>query len=280
MLSVLILTYNEELNVEDCIRSLPWTGDVWVLDSGSTDGTATIAERCGAKVVERPFSGYASQRNYGLSLPFGNDWIVMLDADERMTPELAAEIERRVREAADDIAMFRVRRKDLVVGKWLKRSSGYPTWFPRVFRKGRVCVKREINEVYASDGRAIQLNEHIEHLPMSKGIEWWFDRHNRYSSEEARLLLKTSGKLEHEGWQAERLTDPARRRQLMKTILYHLPFRPALVFLYLYVVRLGFLDGKAGFAFCRMRLAYELMIDVKVAFWRSSLGVQSTDKGD
>lgn len=265
MFSVLVLTYNEEVNLTNCLASLPWSDDVWILDSGSTDRTASVATQLGANLVENKFIGYASQRNFGLSLPFKHEWIVMLDADERMTAELAEELEQKVRNVSSDVSMFRVRRKDLFMGGWLKRSSGYPTWFPRIFRRGCVRVEREINEEYLCEGRALQLEGHIEHYPLSKGVDWWFERHNRYSSEEARLLLGKPQRLGTASEVSGALMDLGRRRSLLKSLLYRLPLRPLLVFLYLYIVRLGFLDGRAGYTFCRMRLAYELMIDVKIA---------------
>lgn len=268
MISVLILTFNEEANIADCLSSVPWRGDVHVLDSCSTDKTAEIARALGAKVETRPFDGYASQRNAGLSLPFKNEWIVMLDADERMTPELAAEIERESSAADASVAMFRVRRRDVFMGRWLRRSSGYPTWFPRVIRRGRVRVKREINEVYIPDGEAKQLQAHIDHFPFHKGMDWWFDRHNRYSTMEAQLLIDRKGSSSP----AAKSNDPGARRAALKALAYRLPLRPYLMFLYLYVVRGGFLDGKPGWVYANMRLTYEIMIDAKAAYAKSQAG--------
>ena len=261
-MSVLILTLNEQLNMKDCINSLPWQDDICVLDSGSSDRTIEIARQSGASVYEHTFEGYAQQRNFGLSLPFKHEWIVMIDADERMTPELATEIEKEVASADSEVAMFRVRRRDIFMGRWLKRSSGYPTWFARVFRRGRVSVEREINEVYVPQGAAKQLLEHIDHYPFNKGIDWWFERHNRYSSMEAELLQKwcdhTTG--------SKSLRDPSERRAVLKGLTYRLPLRPYLIFIYLYVFRGGFLDGRPGWVFANMRLAYEIMIDAKAAY--------------
>lgn len=263
MLSVLILTYDEEVNIAACIESLPWRGDVHVLDSGSRDGTVEIARSLGAKVVSRPFTNYADQRNFGLALPFANEWIVSLDADERMTPELAREIDGRLNRDCSDVAMLRVRRKDMFMGRWLRRSSGYPTWFPRVFRRGRVKVEREINEVYLADGRVDQLREHILHFPFNKGLDWWFERHNRYSAMEASVLeTERAGQL---SLSAIASRDPGMRRAALKGLAYRLPGRPFLAFAYLYLVRLGFLDGRAGYTYASMRLAYEIMIDAKIA---------------
>ena len=264
MISVLILTLDEETNIAGCIESLPWRTDVHILDSGSSDRTAQIAERLDAKITTRIFDGYASQRNAGLALPFENEWIVMLDADERMVPDLAREIEQRTSSAAPDDAMFMVRRRDFFMGRWLKRSSGYPTWFPRVLRRGRVSVDREINERYVADGKTHQLMGHIDHFPFNKGMDWWFERHNRYSGKEAVLLLDGSDRDP-----GARPTDaPGARRAALKAIAYRLPMRPYIAFFYLYVVRGGFLDGRPGWIYSNMRLAYEIMIDAKAAHIR------------
>lgn len=263
MISTLILTFNEEVNIADCIGSLPWREDVNVLDSHSVDGTTGKALACGAKVHVREFTNYAEQRNHGLSLPFEHEWIVCLDADERMTPELAREIEIALAGADPAVTMFSVRRKDMFMGRWLRRSSGYPTWFPRVFRKGHVRVERDVNEEYVTSGKTGHLKGHILHHPFDKGMDWWFERHNRYSTMEAHRL------------QQERLdrplrvadlssTNPAARRAALKQIAYRLPGRPFLAFIYLYVIRLGFLDGGAGYHYALMRMAYEVMIDAKM----------------
>lgn len=268
MLSVLILTYNEERNIGDCIKSLPWRADVHVLDSMSTDATVDLAQSLGAKVSHSRFAGYATQRNIGLSLPFENEWIVMLDADERMTEALVREIESQIGMAGPQDVMFRVRRKDIFMGRWLKRASGYPTWFPRVFRRDCVRVEREINEVYVTDGRTIKLQEHLIHYPFNKGIDWWFERHNAYSTKEASLVI--SGQNPLPPLSLASFTDPGTRRATLKAVFYRLPLRPFLTFLYLMVVRGGFLDGYPGFVFASMRLSYEIMIDAKVAYARAA----------
>ncbi len=271
MISIVILTLNEEINIRACIESLPWRDDVWVLDSGSSDRTVDIARQMGARVVTRPFTNYADQRNFGMAMPGKYDWIVSLDADERMTSELATEIERETTSAAADVAMFRLRRKDIFMERWLKRSSGYPTWFPRVFRRGRVTVEREINEVYVARGGVRNLTGHILHYPFNKGLDWWFERHNRYSTMEARVLAtERSATL---SLFAVLSSDPSRRRAAIKGFAYRLPGRPLLIFFYLYVIRLGILDGSAGYRFATMRLAYELMIDAKAAYNRFSTSV-------
>lgn len=263
MISVLILTYNEAENLANCIASVPWKDDVHVLDSYSSDTTCSIAKDAGATVHLRTFTGYAEQRNFGLALAFENDWIVCLDADERMTPELAREIELQISNAPQDLAMLLVRRKDMFLGRWLRHSSGYPTWFPRAFRRGRVQVRREINEEYYHEGVARKLASHLVHFPFNKGVEWWFERHNRYSTIEASVLLQERRSRPINVAEIF-CNDSVKRRIALKQLLYRMPLRPFVVFIYLYVFRLGFLDGVAGLHFASMRMAYEIMINAKL----------------
>jgi glycosyltransferase involved in cell wall biosynthesis len=261
--SILILTLNEEINIAECIDSCAWSDDIVVFDSMSTDRTCEIAAGKGARVCQRQFDNYAAQRNAALtSVTYMNPWVLMVDADERVPQDLAAEIARCVASVASDIAMFRMRRKDFFLGKWLKRSSGYPTWFGRLVRIGSVRVEREYNEEYIADGRVEHLQAHLEHLPFNKGIAYWFERHNRYSSMEAAITSNTRGA--PIAVAALFGANPVARRRTLKQIAYHLPLRPVMVFLYLYVLRLGFLDGRAGFYFSSMRAAYEMFIDLKV----------------
>lgn len=261
--SVLILTLNEEANLADCIDSCSWCDDVIVFDSLSQDRTREIALAKNARVIERPFDNYAAQRNAALtSVHYKHPWVLMVDADERVPPELAAEASVKVAAAGADTVMFRMRRKDFFLGQWLKRSSGYPTWFGRLVRIGRVHVERDVNEEYIADGRIERLNSHLHHYPFNKGVAYWFERHNRYSSMEA--LAKVSMAVAEHKAGALFGADPVARRRIMKKMLYRVPARPFIVFLYLYFIRLGVLDGRAGFQFSRMRAIYESLIDVKV----------------
>lgn len=261
--SILILTLNEEANLAECIDSCAWSDDIVVFDSLSQDRSREIALAKGARVIERAFDNYAAQRNAALTtVNYNNPWVLMVDADERIPQDLAAEICAEVAAADAHTVMFRLRRKDFFLGRWLKRSSGYPTWFGRLVRVGRVHVVREVNEEYIADGGIKHLNSHLHHYPFNRGIAYWFERHNRYSSMEAITKLAA-----HAGPLSARTLfsgDPIARRRTLKRILYHLPLRPLIVFLYLYVFRLGVLDGRAGFYFSRMRAIYEFLIDAKV----------------
>lgn len=268
MISILILTKNEEQNLPSCLRSVPWCDDVVVFDSFSEDGTVELAKAAGARVVQRPFDNYAAHRGAALSgLEYRYPWVLMLDADECVSPELAAEIRTFAVEAPQDITLGRMRRKDMLMGRWLRRSSGYPTWFGRLVRPGQVRVEREINEEYHTEGRIHHFQEHLVHFPFNKGMDYWLDRHNRYSTMEARTLQEER----HApiSWPGLFSRDPVARRKHLKQLAYRMPGRPFLVFCYLYFLRLGLLDGRAGLTFCALRGIYEHMIDVKCReLWR------------
>jgi hypothetical protein len=127
---------------------------------------------------------------------------------------------------------------------------------------GRVRVERAVNEEYVADGRIVHLRSHLHHYPLNKGIAYWYERHNRYSDIEA--LAKVEAYSSQLSIAALFRGDPIDRRRAMKQLVYRLPMRPSIWFLYLYIFRMGFLDGAAGLAFSRMRASYETMIDMKV----------------
>ncbi len=189
MYSVVILTYNEEVNIGECLNSIKHSNDIVILDSYSTDSTVTIADKYRVRVYRRKFDNYASQRNYALNeIEYKNRWLLMLDADERLTEDFEKELISEINSVGDNVSLIRFRRKDFLRGKWLRRSSGYPTWFGRILKIGSVRIEREINEEYHTDGEVKFLKEHILHYPFNKGMEFWIERHNRYSSMEARYL--------------------------------------------------------------------------------------------
>ncbi len=262
--SVLILTLDEEVNLPRCLNSLKWCNDVVILDSGSSDATPKIANDWGARVVERPFNNYAAQRNFGLKeIVYQNPWVLMVDADEEVTPELVEEMGQSLAGCGEKTTLFRMRRKDHFLGKWIKRSSGYPTWFGRLVRPDQVRVEREINEEFVTDGQIGFLQNHLNHYPFNKGFASWIEKHNRYSTMEAKLM--SDGGLEKPTLADFFGSDPTKRRRAIKGIVYRLPFRPLWMFLALYIVRGGFLDGRAGFIFCSLRSYYEFMINCKVS---------------
>ncbi len=261
MISAVILTYNEENILAKCLEALHFVEEIIVFDSFSTDRTLEIAKTYNATIIQRKFDNYASQRNAALETVSDKyDWVLMVDADEIVTSNLKSEILKIVSMDSES-TMYRVRRKDMFQDKWIKQSSGYPTWFPRLFKNGCVTVAREINEEYITTGSEGLLQEHLIHYPFNKGLAWWFDKHNRYSEMEAHKMMqeiKESVSLKHLFSK-----DPTIRRKTQKRLSYRMPFRPTVVFLAFYILRGGFLNGKAGYTFCRLRQTYELMIQIK-----------------
>jgi glycosyltransferase involved in cell wall biosynthesis len=276
--SVVILTYNEEVNIQDCINSVKsLSDDIVVLDSYSTDETAFIAESEGAKVIKNHFEGYATQRNFALSnIDYQYEWLLMIDADERLSDTLIDELASLLEKDLVGYSMLNCRRHDYFMGRWLKHSSGYPTWFARAFKVGECSVVREINEEYQSSGKTFSLTEHLDHYSFSKGTSEWYLKHNTYSSMEAELIYKKSNIF---NFKDLFVRDFSLRRKAQKALIYSLPFRPVLVFFIFYIYKRGFMDGKAGFYFCLMKFVYEIMISTKVVELKtSSIGEQRNGK--
>lgn len=262
--SVIILTFNEEENIETCLNSVSCCDDVIVLDSQSTDSTCSIAKSKGARVFERPFDNYANQRNYALNeIEYKYPWVLMLDADEEVTQELLTEINNKLSIVKDDVSLFRLRRKDYFMGRWLKYSTNYSSlWFGRLMRLGHVWIEREINEEFHTDGKIEQLDGAIVHYPFNKGIHQWLEKHNRYSTMEAEHLISENP----DSYEIKSLLskDPVLRRKTLKSIVYSLPGRPVIMFFGRYIFAKGFLDGKAGLSYSILKSIYEYMISCKV----------------
>jgi len=262
--SVLILTRNEQQDLPGCLASVAWSDDVHVLDSLSTDRTREIAREAGAQVTERAFDGYASQRNAGLRLPFRHPWLLVLDADERVPPALAREIEAFVQGAGThvDVAAARMRRRDIWWGTWLRRSQISP-FYVRLLRPERARYEREINEVLVVDGPIADLAQPFDHYPFSKGLDHWLDKHNTYSRMEAQLILSRS--VPQPSWRTALFgRDFNERRVHQKAIFYRLPARPLIKLAYMLVWRRGVLDGVAGIRYALLQTIYEYLIVLKV----------------
>ena len=261
-ISVLILTLDEEVNLAGCLESVAWCDDVVVLDSFSTDRTVEIARERSVRVYQRAFDNYANQRNFGLrEVDYRHPWVLMLDADERVPEELQREMHAVTSRVPDTVALFRMRRRDHLFGRWIRRSSGYPTWFGRLARVGRAWVERPINEEFHADGEVASLAGHLDHFPFNKGFSAWIEKHDRYSTMEARL--RALQPREDEPWLSLFAPDPARRRRAQKDWINSMPLRPLVVFTGLYFIKGGMLEGRAGLTFSLLRAWYEYFIDCK-----------------
>lgn len=264
MISVLILTRNEENDLPECLQSVAWCDDVHVFDSYSSDRTAALAISAGARVTQRTFDNFAAQRNAALeTLPFKHSWVLILDADERIPRALAAEMHLFVGQAPGSVAAGRLRRRDWFNGTWLKHAQLSP-YYIRLVRRGRVHYERDVNEVLKADGEVVDLVEPFDHYPFSKGMAHWIAKHNVYSTMEAQEALKSKrGLASYSVRKAFFARDFNERRMHQKELFYRMPLRPLVRFLYSYFVRFGVLDGKAGFTYALLQGFYEYLIVLK-----------------
>ena len=273
-LSVLVPTRNEAANIEECLRSVAFADEVVVVDSRSTDGTAELAAREGARVVDFQWNGrYPRKKNWALeNVPFRHEWLLIVDADERVTAALAEEIAARLREPGPD--GFFVNRRFFFMDGWLDHCGYYPSWNLRLFRHARGRYEtpaggedtgsgdNEVHEHVVLDGRSAYLRHHLLHYAYPT-IDAWVEKHNRYSSWEASVGARDR--------EASDRTLPARllgnaleRKRWLKRMAPRGLGRPTLRFLYHYVWRQGFRDGYRGFVFCRLMGWYEFLSVVKV----------------
>jgi len=263
-ISVLILTRNEERNLPACLHAVKGSDDIVVLDQGSTDETVRIAHEAGARVICHSAGNEREQRTFSVrNISFRNPWVFNPDADEIATPELWEEMRKTTADPARGEVAYRMRGKMMFMGRWLRYSSLYPTWYTRLFRPDRVSFKRTTNLLTLVDGPVGYLEEHFIHRTFNNGLNAWLEKHNRYSSHEAFESLES---LQAASPRLRELVsrDPADRRRAIKELSFRLPFRPTLRFLYMYVFRRGFLDGRAGLHYCRLLAIYEYMIVLKI----------------
>jgi glycosyltransferase involved in cell wall biosynthesis len=267
--SIIILTLNEGVNIGACLKSVSsLSDDIFVVDSGSIDSTIEVSSNLGAKVVVHKFEGYSAQRNWALvSLPLKYEWLLFLDADERLSPELRHEIETVLGKRPREDGFF-INRRFIFNGKWIRHGGYYPTWILRLFRRGKVhCEDRLVNEHFIVEGPTSKLTHDLIHEDL-KGISHWVARHNTYASLEARDLIefrKQSLGVGPKG--ASLLGGQAQRKRWIKERIWNrLPplVRPFAYFMYRYWLRGGIFDGKQGFIYHFLQgLWFPFLIDVK-----------------
>ncbi len=263
MISVLILTKNEERNLPGCLESVLWSDDIHVYDSLSDDSTVPIAKKSGAHVIQRPFDNWATHQNWGLAnIRFRHPWVFYIDADERVTPALRASLLDAAANPGDKVA-FRVQRRDFFMGTWLKHAQASP-YYLRLFRPEKMRYERLVNPVSIPDGPVGVVDGFLDHYPFSKGVTNWLTRHNSYSSFEAQQILENRTQNEQFSlWKAFTASDFNERRFHQKELFYRLPLRPLVKFFLLYGVKRGFLDGRAGLTYATLQAIYEYMIVLK-----------------
>jgi glycosyltransferase involved in cell wall biosynthesis len=252
--SVLVPTKNEDQNLESCLSCLTRFDEVIVFDSYSTDRTLEIAEKCGARIVQREFDNFSTHKNWALSnIPFRNRWVMIVDADEQVENSLADEIYQVVLKKNQINDGYFIPRKNMFAGVWIRHGGWYPDWQLRLFRRGLAhCESRIVHEHMLLNGKAEYLSNPLLHHDY-KGIERYFDRHNTYSSMEAVEVyraLKRSGDTSDQVNPSIFSKGPERRRYLKLMAYRYLPFRPLFKFFWMYIFRGGVLDGRIGVRLC------------------------------
>lgn len=274
--SVLIPAKNEEANLPACLESVALADEVFVVDSQSSDRSVEIAQGYGAEVVQFYFNGrWPKKKNWALeNLPFRNEWVLIVDCDERITPEQWEEIAAAIQNP--EYNGYYLNRRVFFLGQWIRYGGRYPDWNLRLFKhkKGRYenlgteeirnTGDNEVHEHVILEGKAGYLKNDMLHIDF-RDIYEWLARHNRYSNWEARVYLNLlTGQDESGTIGANLLGDAVQRKRFLKKVWVRLPFKPSLRFILIYLIQLGFLDGKAGYIYARLMSQYEYQIGVKL----------------
>lgn len=256
-ITVIIPTRDEALHIARCIDAARVLGRVVVVDCGSTDATRTIARAHGADVIEHAWQGYAAQKNWALDhAGIDTPWVLFLDADEVVPPATATAIREAVASGRAD--GYELPRAYVFLGRMLRHAWWYPDYQLRLFRVGRGRFEeRRVHEHVILDGRIAQLGAPLLH-DNRKGIAAFIERHARYAALEAEDLVAPGG-LRRRG--SMRGSWAERRRALKDRLWFRLPARPLARFMWMYVAKRGFLDGRRGLLFCALIAMYDLMID-------------------
>lgn len=273
-LSVVVLTFNEERNLRACLESVAgWASQVFVVDSGSTDRTLAIAEEFGASVVAHVFESHARQWQWALNaLPLAHDWVLALDADQSLTTDLRDDIGRSLADWTGDAAPSGayLNRRQIFRGQWIRHGGYYPKYLLKLFRRTDVRIDEGdlVDHHFSVAGRTVILKgDLIEDNRNESSIAVWIDKHNRYAArqaqeEQARWTDSTATAAAPAG---RPFGSPDERTLWQKRVWNHLPLyvRPFGYFLYRYILRLGFLDGKQGFIFHFLQAFwYRLLVDI------------------
>ena len=276
--SVMVFTLNEAVHLPSCLAAAAWCDDVIIVDSYSSDATEEIARAHGARFFQHAFTGFGSQRNWALdNTGPRHEWILILDADERITDELRHEMTRVLAATPERVGAYRVKRRFHMWGRWLRYSSLYPSWVVRLIHRDRVrYVDRGHAETQEVRGETLELEHDLidENL---KGIEEWLQRQARYAGREAAHELAEEAR--RPPFRAVFSADPLTRRAAVKSVGARIPGRSLLYFLYAFVWRRGFLEGRDGLMFCTMKALYQAMITVHKYDARRRQGMGSGGHG-
>lgn len=232
-LSVIVITRNEERNIAACLQSVAWADEIIVVDANSTDQTVPIARQFTTKIYVKEWLGFAAAKNFALEQAT-NDWVLWLDADERVPVELAKEIQDIVQNSAISHKSFQVARRAYFLGKWIKHCGWYPGYVVRLFRRDAARFNNShVHEKLEIDGTVGRLKNDLLHYT-DHNLFHYFEKFNRYTSLAAQDL-----------WEGGR-----------RFSLYDLLVRPPFLFFKMYILRLGFLDGMQGFILSTLSAVY------------------------
>jgi glycosyltransferase involved in cell wall biosynthesis len=262
LISAIILTLNEAEDLPNCLKALDWTDQNFVLDSGSTDETCEIALRMGADLYKNKFMGFGQQRCWAIdNIPVKSDWILFIDADEVCTPKFSSAVLDAIQNSKNDTAGFYCCWKLMLYGKWLKLTDSFPRWQFRILKKGKARYRDAGHAMKESDvqGKLGYIKEPYLHYAFSKGWTFWFNRHNKYSTLEAKERLQTNFKP-----QDMLSKDQSIRKEAIKQYMSKIPGWPILRFIHSFFFKGGILEGIPGLLYSVNISIYEYMIQLKM----------------
>ncbi len=264
MISILILTKNEEQDLPGALESVKWSDDIHLFDSYSDDRTVEIAKSYGAKITERKFDNWSTHQNWGLkNISFKYPWVLYIDADERVSDELKKALlsfnDEDLRNAA-----YEIQRRDFAWdGTWLKHAQMSP-FYLRLFRPDKMRYERLVNPLSIPDGQVLRISGYLDHYPFSKGIRFWIQRHLGYADMEAKTRIEDMGNgIEFSLRKAFFSKDFTEKRFHQKGLFYKMPFRPFIKWIYMMIYRCAFLDGYAGTTYAFLQSIYEYFIVIR-----------------
>ncbi len=264
-ISVIIITFNEEKNIEECVKSVYGSMDeIFIVDSYSTDKTLEIARNYTGNIFQHPFNNYAQQRNWSQgNLPVRNEWVFHLDADERVSQELIAQLGMIFRSCVDADG-FMLARRTIFRDRWIRHGGHYPAYHMRIFRKNLgLCENRLYDQHFIVSGKTLKIEGDIVNVIMAD-LKLWASRHRQWAYLEAREMLfnnRNTMDIKLSGSPIER------KRWLRYNVYYRLPLfvRAFTYFFYRYILRLGFLDGWQGLIFHFWQgFWYRLLVDLNI----------------
>ncbi len=263
-ITALVPCFNEEHNIRACLEHLTWADQIVVVDSFSTDRTVEIAREFSDEVVQHEYVNSATQKNWALStLPLRGRWTLVVDSDERIVPELAEEIRQVVTEDSPEYGGYFVNRRNYFFGHWIKRAGMYPSWNLRLFRTGQARYEtKEVDaDVYLTGpGKVGYLKHDMLHYSFDS-IQECVHKFNRYAGWDAKERAKPRSQVDD---QAVTTGATGEARTWARRLFERLPAKPLALFLYMYLIQRGFLDGRAGLVTCGLWAFREFITEAKL----------------